>query len=94
MTIRTREDNGCARIEFTDDGPGIPPEIQPRVFETFFTTKNVGEGTGLGLATAFRIVETRHGGSLTVESVPGNTTFSVWLPFRSTTIDLPDEPPS
>ncbi len=84
ITIRTRPDHGCARIEITDDGPGIPPEIQPRVFETFFTTKDVGAGTGLGLATAFRIVEDRHGGSLTFTSEPGATTFSVWLPGLST----------
>ncbi len=84
ITIRTRPDHGCARIEITDDGPGIPPEIQPRVFETFFTTKDVGAGTGLGLATAFRIVEDRHGGSLTFTSEPGSTTFSVWLPGLST----------
>lgn len=81
ITVRTALDNGCIKIEFTDDGPGIPPEIQPRIFETFFTTKDVGAGTGLGLATAFRIVEVRHGGSLTVQSQPGNTTFSVWLPL-------------
>lgn len=81
ITIRTQLDNGCAKVEFTDDGPGIPKAIQPRIFETFFTTKDVGAGTGLGLATAFRIVEVRHGGSLTVRSEPGNTTFSVWLPL-------------
>ncbi len=90
ITIRTSLDNGCARVEFTDDGPGIPPENQTRIFETFFTTKEVGKGTGLGLATAFRIVEGRHGGSLTVESVPGKTTFSVWLPLGTATAVLPD----
>ncbi|MBJ7471289.1 MAG: histidine kinase [Solirubrobacteraceae bacterium] len=82
LTITTRLDNGCARIEFTDDGPGIPADIAPRVFESFFTTKDVGKGTGLGLATAHRIVADRHGGSLIVESEPGRTTFSVWLPFQ------------
>ena len=52
-------------------GPGIPAEIRERVFDSFFTTKDVGHGTGLGLATAHRIVADRHDGSLTVESRAG-----------------------
>ena len=81
LTIKTRSDRGCALVEFTDNGPGMPPEVAGRVFESFFTTKDVGKGTGLGLSTAHTIVEDRHGGSLIVESEPGHTTFSVWLPF-------------
>jgi signal transduction histidine kinase len=65
----------------TDDGPGIPPEVRGRVFDSFFTTKEAGHGTGLGLATARRIVVDRHAGSLTVDSEPGRTTFRVSLPF-------------
>ena len=52
-------------MDVTDDGPGIPAEIGDRVFDSFFTTKDVGQGTGLGLATAHRIVVDRHGGTLT-----------------------------
>ncbi len=52
-----------------------------RIFDPFFTTKEVGQGTGLGLATARRIVVDRHDGSLTLDSVPGRTTFRVRLPF-------------
>jgi signal transduction histidine kinase len=80
ITIRTRRDGNCAMVEISDDGPGIPDEIRDRVFDSFFTTKDVGQGTGLGLATARRIVVDRHAGSLTVQSRPGRTTFYVSLP--------------
>jgi signal transduction histidine kinase len=81
IAIRTRRDGGCAIVEVTDDGPGIPPDIAEHVFDSFFTTKEAGTGTGLGLATARRIVADRHDGSLTVDSEPGRTTFRVSLPF-------------
>jgi signal transduction histidine kinase len=81
ITITTRNDHGRALVEITDDGPGIPPEAQSRVFDAFFTTKDVGQGTGLGLATVYRIVVDRHAGSLTFTSEPGRTTFRVSLPF-------------
>jgi signal transduction histidine kinase len=82
ITIRTYRDGDCAVVEVADDGPGIPPEIRDRVFDTFFTTKAPGEGTGLGLATARRIIVDNHGGSIVVESKPGETAFRVWLPFE------------
>jgi signal transduction histidine kinase len=81
ITIRTRREEARAVVEITDDGPGIPPEIRERIFDSFFTTKAAGQGTGLGLATAWRIVVDRHDGSLTVDSEPGRTTFRVALPF-------------
>ena len=81
ITIRTRREGSCAIVEVSDDGPGIPAEIREHVFDEFFTTKVAGAGTGLGLATAKRIVEDRHDGSLTVDSEPGRTTFRVSLPF-------------
>lgn len=81
ITIRTRPDGRCVLVEISDDGPGIPPDVVARVFDPFFTTKDVGKGTGLGLDAARRIVVDRHGGSLTVDSVPGATTFRVWIPF-------------
>jgi signal transduction histidine kinase len=81
ITIATRGDGSCAEVDITDDGPGIPVEIRDRVFDAFYTTKDVGRGTGLGLATARRIVVDRHDGSLTFESEPGRTTFTVRLPF-------------
>jgi signal transduction histidine kinase len=81
ITLRTRRHGGCAVVEVADDGPGIPPEVREHVFDEFFTTKEAGNGTGLGLATARRIVVDRHNGSLTVDSQPGATTFRVSLPF-------------
>jgi signal transduction histidine kinase len=81
ITIATRRDGDCAIVEISDDGPGIPDEIRERIFDSFFTTKQVGKGTGLGLEAARRIVVDRHDGSIGLESEPGRTTFRVSLPF-------------
>ncbi len=81
ITLRTRREGDRARIDISDDGRGIPEELRDRIFDAFFTTKEVGSGTGLGLATSRGIVVDRNGGSITVDSRPGETTFSVWLPF-------------
>ncbi len=66
-------------VRITDDGPGIPVEVQPRLWDAFFTTKPAGEGTGLGLHISRDIVE-RHGGEISFTSRPGQTAFSVTLP--------------
>jgi signal transduction histidine kinase len=82
ITIRTRREESCAVVEIGDDGPGIPDDVRDRIFDAFFTTKEVGEGTGLGLATVRRIVADRHAGSIAVETSttpPTGTTFSVRL---------------
>jgi signal transduction histidine kinase len=81
ITISTRSEAGGARVEVSDDGPGIAPENRERVFDSFFTTKEVGHGLGLGLSTAHRIVVDRHHGTISVESEPGATSFRVWLPL-------------
>jgi signal transduction histidine kinase len=83
ITVSTRRDGDCAEISVADDGPGIPDDIRDHVFDDFYTTKDVGSGTGLGLATARRIVVDRHDGSLTVASRPGATTFTVRLPLTT-----------
>jgi signal transduction histidine kinase len=67
-------------VTISDDGPGIPEDVQRQVFEPFFTTKAVGTGTGLGLDTTRRIVRERHDGELRLSSKPGATTFTVRLP--------------
>jgi signal transduction histidine kinase len=84
IAIATRADGNCVVIEIADDGPGVPDELAGRIFDPFFTTKDVGHGTGLGLATARRIVVDRHDGSLTLDSRPGRTVFSVRLPLTQT----------
>jgi signal transduction histidine kinase len=81
ISISTRRDADCVVVEIADDGPGIPDDVRERVFDPFVTTKDVGRGTGLGLATARRIVVDRHAGSITMRSEPGNTVFSVRLPL-------------
>lgn len=82
LKIKTRR-NGDERIvvEITDNGPGIPPEIQPRIFDPFFTMKPPGIGTGLGLNITYNIVQ-KHRGEISVSSKPGNTTFRVELPVQ------------
>jgi signal transduction histidine kinase len=82
ITISTALDGECIRVDIADDGPGIPAQIRDRIFDPFFTTKAVGQGTGLGLDTARRIVTERLAGSIDVESEPGRTVFSVWLPLE------------
>ncbi|HEX4539064.1 MAG TPA: ATP-binding protein [Acidimicrobiales bacterium] len=82
LTIRTGRQADSVLIEIADDGPGIPPELQRRVFEPFITTKEVGKGTGLGLDICYRIVVRRHHGDLTVTSSPGDTRFQIRLPLQ------------
>jgi signal transduction histidine kinase len=81
ITVSTKRDGDCILVEIADTGPGIPPEARAHVFDPFFTTKDVGRGTGLGLDTARRIVEDRHGGSLTFDTGESGTTFHVWIPL-------------
>jgi signal transduction histidine kinase len=80
LKIRTYRDDDCVVVAITDNGPGIPADVQTHIFEPFFTTKGVGQGTGLGLDTAQRIVK-KHRGNIQVNSVPGQTRFEVWLPL-------------
>ena len=82
LTLRTmRENEEMIRVEICDDGPGIPADIVNNVFNPFFTTKPFGEGTGLGLDLARRIIVEKHHGDLRVQSQPGNTKFIVVLPL-------------
>jgi signal transduction histidine kinase len=87
ITVSTKRDGDCILVEIADTGPGIAPEDRAHVFDPFFTTKDVGRGTGLGLDTARRIVEDRHGGSLTFDTGERGTTFHVWIPLAQ-----PDTP--
>ena len=74
-----------ACIDISDNGTGIPEDIQKRIFEPFYTTKPTGSGTGLGLSIAYFIVTEKHGGILSVTSTPNEgTTFTVKLPLQQT----------
>jgi signal transduction histidine kinase len=68
-------------VAIGDSGFGIAPEIREHLFEPFVTNKPAGQGTGLGLETARRIVDGRHHGRIDVESKPGDTRFEVRLPI-------------
>jgi signal transduction histidine kinase len=81
ITIRTRCAGEFVDITIADDGAGIPPEVQPRIFEPFCTTKGVGKGTGQGLAIAHAVIVQKHAGSIHLESEVGKgTTFVIRLP--------------
>jgi signal transduction histidine kinase len=81
LKVKTSWYEDYVLVEITDDGPGIPREVKNRIFEPFFTAKDVGEGTGLGLDIVRRIVA-GHGGEIRVDSKPGETTFKVSLPIN------------
>ena len=71
LTVRTHQSDGWIEIEFQDDGPGIPPDIEAKIFEPLFSTK--GFGVGLGLPVVKQIME-QHGGTVEVETEPGRGT--------------------
>ncbi len=80
VSIATRSEGEMVVVEITDTGSGIPPEIMPRIFDAFFTTKPIGVGTGLGLAICHRLL-TAMNGRVEVDSTVGvGTTFRVFLP--------------
>ncbi len=75
-----RDVKGCARVDIADSGPGIPEDARERIFEPFYTTKEVGKGTGLGLAVAYSLIKS-HGGRIEANNAPeGGAVFSVTLP--------------
>ena len=80
LTLRTRAADGEVTVEVTDSGPGIPEEVQPQIFDDFFTTKQLDKGTGLGLPSVKAIVVEHHG-SVDFTTRPGATTFRVVLPM-------------
>jgi signal transduction histidine kinase len=81
LTLRAFTAESVVAVDVLDDGPGIPQEIQPRIFEPFYTTKDTGAGTGLGLHIAYNIIVQKHRGQPQVASRPGETRFRVVLPI-------------
>jgi signal transduction histidine kinase len=82
LRVATRAEAGAVVVEIGDTGPGIPPQVAARAFEAFYTTKDVGKGTGLGLDIARRIVEERHSGTISIDSRPDETVLRVRLPVQ------------
>jgi signal transduction histidine kinase len=81
LTVRSRREDEEAVIQIIDSGPGIPPDVEDRLFDPFVTTKPAGEGTGLGLYISRNIIVQQHGGTLHADSRPGRTCFEVRLPL-------------
>jgi PAS domain S-box-containing protein len=91
ILLRTTAEDDHVRISVSDTGPGIPSAVAGRIYDPFFTTKDVGRGTGQGLAIARRIVVERHGGTLSFETEQGlGTTFHVRLPVGEQ-VNIPRE---
>ncbi|MEO1378147.1 MAG: GAF domain-containing sensor histidine kinase, partial [Cyanobacteria bacterium J06635_10] len=81
ITVQTSMDNNSVKIKIADNGKGMSEETKNQIFEHLFTTKGVGKGTGLGLAIAKQIIEEKHGGKLTCNSVLGEgTEFIIEIP--------------
>ncbi|ALW84976.1 hypothetical protein AUC43_07650 [Hymenobacter sedentarius] len=81
VSVATARVNGHVAIRVTDNGIGMPAEVQAKIFQPFFTTKPTGEGTGLGLSLSYDIIAQAHGGTLTVDSQEGQgTAFTISLP--------------
>jgi signal transduction histidine kinase len=82
IILRTYQEDKNVIVEIMDNGPGIPKDVQSRIYEPFFTTKPPGKGTGLGLHISHDIIANRHHGQLLVDSKPGETRFKAVLPIR------------
>jgi two-component system NtrC family sensor kinase len=81
LKVATRDLGNEVEIRVRDNGTGIAPEDRDKLFQPFFTTKPTGEGTGLGLSISYDIVTQQHGGTIAVESAPGEfTEFTIRLP--------------
>jgi signal transduction histidine kinase len=82
LKIKTYKVRNNLCVDISDTGSGIPEELISRIYDPFFTTKGIGEGTGIGLDMVKKIIS-RHKGDIKVQSEPGNTTFTVCLPINS-----------
>ncbi len=82
LTVRTRCGERTCSLSVSDTGKGIPSDVMPRIYDPFFSTKGVGEGTGLGLTVSKAIIE-QHGGEMSVETSEQGTMFTVSLPAVS-----------
>lgn len=83
VTVSVSVEGDQLIISLADNGEGMTEEVKQRLFENFFTTKPIGQGTGLGMAITRDIVENKHGGKLSFESIEGQgTTFTLTIPTK------------
>lgn len=91
LVLTTRRQLEMALISISDNGPGMAADMRSRVFEPFFTTKDIGIGTGLGLSVSYFIINSHHGGQLSVESEAGQgSCFTISLPLEQAPGDAAD----
>ena len=82
VITKLSKDQNCVLVKIKDNGLGMTEEVKQKIFEHLFTTKAIGKGTGLGLAIARQIIIEKHGGSIEVNSLPGQgTEFVIQLPM-------------
>jgi two-component system, NtrC family, sensor kinase len=82
IEIVTQQRGDQVVIQFTDNGIGIPEAIQSQIFNPFFTTKSVGQGTGMGLSISYQIITENHSGQFWLQSEVGiGTTFTIQIPI-------------
>jgi two-component system, NtrC family, sensor kinase len=94
LAAATKNLGDSVEIRIRDNGTGIPPEVKEKMFNPFFTTKPVGEGTGLGLSISHDIIVKQHGGSIEVDTQPGEfTEFRIVLPRAAASIAKSGERP-
>jgi signal transduction histidine kinase len=87
LAASTKNLGDSVEIRIRDNGTGIPPEVKEKIFNPFFTTKPAGEGTGLGLSISHDVIVKQHGGSIEVDTQPGEfTEFRIVLPRGAATI--------
>ena len=83
VDVRVWTEDNYLMISFQDNGEGMTDEVKQRLFENFFTTKPIGQGTGLGMSITRNIIENKHGGKITFDSTLGEgTTFKFTIPVR------------
>ncbi|MFV9673693.1 MAG: cyclic nucleotide-binding domain-containing protein [Acidimicrobiia bacterium] len=81
IIVRAALEDDYIVVQVENNGPEIPPVVKDRIFEAFFTTKEPGKGTGLGLDTVYDVVANQHKGTIEVDSIPERTIFTVTLPI-------------
>ena len=92
VTATTKDLGHSVEIKIRDNGTGIPPEVKEKMFDPFFTTKPAGEGTGLGLSISHDIIVKQHGGTIELDTEPGEfTEFRIVLPRAGASIKKIDE---